>query len=191
MDLLEVIEKRRTIRKFSAPPTEQQIERVLEAGSKAPSAGNKQAWFVIIVNNHDTREKLGEIKRKLSFTFLPDTEETRIRAQMQKEVFNDCTSLVFYTYAPEPDDEHRYDMGSAWLFVENLCLTAVSEGLGTQLFAVWGDAEGELNELLGVPDRFKYVVGVNIGVPHLDYKPSTKVFKPQSEWIFQEKWPME
>ena len=191
MDLLEVIEKRRTIRKFSAPPTEQQIERVLEAGSKAPSAGNKQAWFVIIVNNHDTREKLGEIKRKLSFTFLPDTEETRIRAQMQKEVFNDCTSLVFYTYAPEPDDEHRYDMGSAWLFVENLCLTAVSEGLGTQLFAVWGDAEGELNELLGVPDRFKYVVGVNIGVPHPDYKPSTKVLKPQSEWIFQEKWPME
>ena len=138
MDLWKAIEKRRTIRKFSAPPTEQQIERVLEAGSKAPSAGNKQAWFVIIVNDPETREKLGEIKRQLSFTFLPDTEETRIRARMQKEVFNDCKSLVFYTYAPEPDDEHRYDMGSALLFVENLCLTAVSEGLGTHSFSPFG-----------------------------------------------------
>ena len=35
MDLLEAIEKRRTIRKFSAPPAEEQLERILEAGAKA------------------------------------------------------------------------------------------------------------------------------------------------------------
>jgi len=53
MDILEAIEQRRTIRKFSAPPTGEELERVLEAGAKAPSAGNRQAWFVIVINDPD------------------------------------------------------------------------------------------------------------------------------------------
>ncbi len=189
MDLWEAIEKRRTIRKFAAPPTEEQLERLLDAGARAPSAGNRQAWFVIIVKAPETREKLGEIKKNLNARRTPDTEKGRAMLQMQKDVFNNSTSLVFYTYAPEPDDPHRYDMGSAWLFVENLCLVAVSEGLGTQLFAYWDDAEEEVNQLLGVPDKYKQVIGVNIGVQHPDFKPDRKVLKSKSKWIFREKWP--
>jgi hypothetical protein len=107
--------------------------------------------------------------------------------QIQKDVFNNATSLVFHTYAPEPDDPQRYDPGSAWLFVENLCLAAVSEGLGIQLFAYWDDAEEEVNQLLGAPDKDKQVIGVNIGVQHPDFKPETKVLKSKSKWIFREK----
>lgn len=188
MDLWEAIEKRRTIRKFSAPPTEEQLERLLEAGAKAPSAGNRQAWFVIIISDPETKEKLGEIKKNLNATFTPDTETGRAMLHMQKDVFNNSTSLMFYTYAPEPTDPHRYDMGSVWLFVENLCLVAVSEGLGTQLFAYWDDAEEEVNQLLGVPDKYKQVIGVNIGVQHSDFKPPKKVLKSKSKWIFREKW---
>jgi nitroreductase len=189
MDLWETIEKRRTIRKFSAPPTEEQLDRLLEAGAKAPSAGNRQAWFVIIINAPGTREKLGEIKKTLNATFTPDTETGRAMLQMQKDVFNNSTSLMFYTYAPEPDDPHRYDMGSAWLFVENLCLAAVSEGLGTQLFAYWDDAEEEVNRVLGVPEKYKQVIGVNVGIPDPAFRPATKVLKSKSKWIFREKWP--
>jgi nitroreductase len=169
MDLWEAIEKRRTIRKFSA--------------------GNRQAWFVIIINVLKTREKLGEIKKNLNATFTPDTETGRAMLQMQKDVFNNSTSLMFYTYAPEPDDPHRYDMGSAWLFVENLCLAAVTEGLGTQLFAYWDDAEEEVNRVLGVPEKYKQVIGVNVGIPDPAFKPVTKVLKSKSKWIFREKWP--
>jgi len=134
---------------------------------------------------------MGEIKKNLNATFTPDTESGRARLQVQKDVFNDCTSLMFYTYAPEPSDPHRYDLGSAWLLVENLCLAAVSEGLGTQIFAYWDDAEKEVDQLLGVPDKYKQVTGVNIGVPHPGYKSPAKVFKPKSKWIFREKWPAE
>jgi nitroreductase len=191
MDLMEAIENRRTIRKFSAPPSDQQLERVLEAGAKAPSAGNKQAWFVVVVKDPAKREKIGEIKKNLNATFVPDTEAGRARLQMQKDVFSDCTTLVFYTYTPEPKDPHRYDHGSVWLLVENLCLAAMAEGLGTQIFALWDDAEKEVDRLLGVPGKYVQVTGVNIGVPDPDYAPPGKVFKPQSKWIFQEKWPAE
>jgi nitroreductase len=189
MDLWEAIEKRRTIRKFSAPPIEEQLERVLEAGTKAPSAGNHQAWFVVVINDMKTQQKLGEIKKNLNATFTPDTEKGRAMLQIQKDVFNDCTSLVFYTYAPEPSDPHRYDMGSVWLLVENLCLAAVAEGLGTQLVAYWDDAEKEVDQVLGVPEKFRQVIAVNIGVPHPDYKPPTKVLKSRKKWIFRENWP--
>jgi nitroreductase len=189
MDLWEAIEKRRTIRKFAAPPTEEQLERLLDAGAQAPSAGNRQAWFVIIVKDSETRERLGEIKKNLNARRTPDTEKGRAMLQIQKDVFENATSLVFYTYAPEPDDPHRYDMGSAWLFVENLCLAALTEGLGTQLFAYWDDAEEEVNRLLGVPEKYKQVIGVNVGVPDPAFKPSTKVLKSKSKWIFREKWP--
>jgi nitroreductase len=189
MDLWETIEKRRTIRKFSAPPKEEQLNRLLEAGAKAPSAGNRQAWFVIIITDPETRERLGEIKKNLNATFTPDTETGRAMLQMQKDVFNNSTSLIFYTYAPEPNDPHRYDMGSAWLFVENLCLAAVAEGLGTQLFAYWNDAEEEVNRVLGVPEKYKQVIGVNVGIPDPAFKPATKVLKSKSKWIFSERWP--
>jgi nitroreductase len=189
MDLWETIEKRRTIRKFSAPPKEEQLNRLLEAGAKAPSAGNRQAWFVIIISDPETRERLGEIKKNLNATFTPDTETGRAMLQMQKDVFNNSTSLIFYTYAPEPNDPHRYDMGSAWLFVENLCLAAVAEGLGTQLFAYWNDAEEEVNRVLGVPEKYKQVIGVNVGIPDPAFKPATKVLKSKSKWIFSERWP--
>ncbi|MBW2053787.1 MAG: nitroreductase family protein [Deltaproteobacteria bacterium] len=154
MELSDVIEKRRTIRKFAAPPTEQQLKRMLESAAKAPSAGNRQAWFVIIIQDHETQERLGEIKKSLNASFTPDTERGRAVLQTQKDVFNNCTTLMVYTYAPEPDDPHRYDMGSAWLFVENLCLAAVPEGLGTKIFAYWDDAEEEVNQLLGVPKKY-------------------------------------
>ena len=191
MELWEAFEKRRTIRKFSAPPTEQQIERVLDAGALAPSAGNKQAWFVLIVEDPEVKEEMGEIKKKLNATWTPDTETGRAMLQVQKDVFKDCTTLMFYTYAPEPGDPHRSDMGSVWLLVENVCLAALPEGLGTQLFAYSGDAEEEINKLLGVPAKYRQVIGVNIGVPHPDFEIAKKVLKPKSKWIFREKWPVD
>ena len=58
MELRAAIERRRTIRRFIAPPTEEQLERILEAGSKAPSAGNKQAWFVVVITEQGIIQRL-------------------------------------------------------------------------------------------------------------------------------------
>jgi hypothetical protein len=60
-------------------------------------------------------------------------------------------------------------------------LAPVSEGLGTQLFAYWDDAEEEVNQLLGAPDKYKQVIDINIGVQHPDFKPETKVMKPETQ----------
>jgi nitroreductase len=188
MELWDVFEKRRTVRKFYSPPGEEQLQRLLKAGALAPSAGNKQAWFVVVINDPATREKLGAIKHTQNTVFTPDTESGRASLQAQKEVFRNSTSLMVYTFAPEEKDPHRYDLGSGWLFVENFCLAAIPEGLGTQLFAYWDDFEKEVNHILGVPDEYRQVIGINVGVPHPDYKPPQKVYKAESKWIFREIW---
>ena len=189
MKLWDAFENRRTIRKFSAPPSAQQLKRLLKAGSMAPSAGNKQTWFAVIVKDPATREKLGDIKRALNATWTPDTKKGRAMLDMQKDVFNNSLSVMVYTYAPEPKDPHRSDLGSAWLFVENFCLAALPEGLGTQLFAYSGDAVKKVDRLLKVPKKYLQVIGINVGVPHPDYHPPKKVYKPVSKWIFKERWP--
>jgi len=189
MDFWKVVEDRRTIRKFTAPPTAEQLDRLLEAGAKAPSAGNKQAWFVVVITDPAVRQRLGEIKWKINVAFAADTDRGRALLQAQKDVFVDSTSLVFYTFAPEPDDPHRYDLGSVWMMMENISLAAAAMGLGTQIFTYWNEAEIEVNRLMGVPEKYRQVAGMNIGRPHPDFQSATKVFKTKSKWIFREKWP--
>ncbi|MEW6671795.1 MAG: nitroreductase family protein [Thermodesulfobacteriota bacterium] len=189
MDFWKVINDRRTIRRFAGAPTAEQLDRLLEAGAMAPSAGNRQAWFVIVVTDPSVRRRLGEIKWKINAAYTPDTERGRALLQAQKDVFIDSTALVFYTFAPEPDDPHRYDLGSVWMMMENLSLAAVAMGLGTQIFTYWDEAEETVNRLLGVPETYRQVAGMNIGLPHPDFHPAAKVFKSKSKWIFREKWP--
>jgi nitroreductase len=188
MDLLTAIEKRRTIRRFIAPPTDEQLERLLEAGAKAPSASNKQAWFVVVITENETVRRLGKIKKRILKNYFPDTEEGRATLQRQEDAFNNCTTLMVYSYAPEKRDPHRYDMGSAWLFVENLCLAALEENLGTQIVAFWEDGEKEIDDMLGVPSKYRQCTSVNIGVPDPSYEPPEKVLKSKSKWVFREKW---
>jgi nitroreductase len=189
MDILEAITSRRTIRKFSAPPTPEQLQRVLKAGGKAPSAGNRQAWFVVVVNDDEKKDKLAEYKISLFPRREPETDETRAMRESQKEVFKNCTTLIFYTHAPEIKFQHRYNEASVWLCVENLCLAAVAEGLGTQIFAYWDEGEANVNKLLGVPEDYTQITGVQIGTPHPEYEPRKITQKPQNEWVFMEKWP--
>ena len=51
MDFYEVVEKRRTVRKFKGPATEAQLMRILVAGTKAPSGTNQQRWEFIVVDD--------------------------------------------------------------------------------------------------------------------------------------------
>lgn len=189
MELWEVLERRRTIRRFKAPPGEEQLRRLLKAGSLAPSAGNRQAWFVVVIRDPATRERLASLKHRQNAAFTPDTEKGRALLAAQKEAFLNSTSLMVYTFSPEEGDPHRYDLGSAWLFAAQLCLAALPEGLGTQMFAFWDEFEKEVDRLLGVPPRYRQVVGINVGVPHDEYLPPQKKLKDEASWVFQERWP--
>ena len=94
MDLYEVIEKRRSIRVCKKGATEEQLRKIILAGTKAPSAVNRQPWEFIIVEDPDIIDQLAELKYQLNIKKDPDrgdkTDEER--------------ATLFDTYAERQSD---------------------------------------------------------------------------------------
>ena len=56
MELMNAIKERRSIRKFKKDAIDDKImEKIVEAGIWAPSAGNLQSWEVIMVKNPEIK----------------------------------------------------------------------------------------------------------------------------------------
>ena len=62
VEVLEAIEKRRSVRRFDPGRniSEKQIEKLLEAAQWAPSAGNLQSRFFVVVRDKAVKEQLAE-----------------------------------------------------------------------------------------------------------------------------------
>jgi nitroreductase len=59
MDFFEVVQRRRSVRKFSDVRVEPlKLERILEAANRAPSAGNLQAYEIVVVRDAERRRAL-------------------------------------------------------------------------------------------------------------------------------------
>jgi nitroreductase len=192
VELFEAIEKRRSIRRFKSPPTEEQLQRVLRAGGLAPSAFNRQGWDVVIVDDPGSLEKIADIKYRLN-RGLGSAVEGSIEdhALRQKAAFANSTLLVVYHRLGKNEREIRYDAGSAWLLMENICLAAVAEGLGTRILSFWDWAEGEVNNLLQVPQGKKQVSAINIGVPDSTEAIRPRTLKAQEKWVHRNRFPAE
>ena len=63
--LFEAIHSARSIRKFSPGPVpDELITRVLEAATQAPSGGNAQNWFFVVVRDPAQKAKVAAVYRK-------------------------------------------------------------------------------------------------------------------------------
>ena len=61
MEILPAITARWSAKRFlSRPLSEQQVERILQAGRLAPSAKNRQQWRFVVVGRPDLRAKLAD-----------------------------------------------------------------------------------------------------------------------------------
>ena len=74
MNTLEAITTRRSTRKFSDKPVEQEkLDKVIEAGRYAPSGGNSQTCHFIVVRNKEVLAKLAELAQS-AFADMEITE---------------------------------------------------------------------------------------------------------------------
>ena len=98
MDLYETIERRRTIRVFKAAATEEQLKKLILAGTKAPSAVNRQPWEFVIVDDPGLVEQIASIKYELTMkNALEDFEGVaalKERALDQKESFKNASIVA-------------------------------------------------------------------------------------------------
>ena len=162
MDFYDVIEQRRSIRVCKEKPTEEPLRKIIMAGTKAPSAVNRQPWEYIIVDDQAIIDQLADLKYQLNRKKDPDrgdmTDEEREKGALrQKRYFRNTTVVAVC-------NEVEWER-SVWLSIENMSLATVAEGLGSCIVLLWGDVKKKAEELLGIPDNYELTALLKIGVP--------------------------
>jgi len=146
MDILPEIETRQSIRSFENKPlTKEIVERILEAGRKAPSAKNRQPWRFVIIDRQDLKEKI----QQAAFG-----QEYISQAGI---IIAGCSTNVDYRM-PNGQLSHPVDISFSMSF---MMLQAVREGLGTCIVTTFD--EQEVKELLTVPYSMKVVMLLAVG----------------------------
>jgi len=153
MDFWQVIESRRSIRRFDpaadVPP--ERVERLLSAAILAENAGNRQPWHFYVVRDPELRQGLvaaahgqGFISQApVAIVVCADAEQSAGRyGQRGRELY--CLQ----------------DTAAA---VDHILLAAVALGLGS----CWVGAfdEGEAARVLDLPDHHRPVAILPIGKP--------------------------
>jgi nitroreductase len=152
MEVFEAIQKRHSVRAYeSTSVPEEKLMRILEAGRLAPSAGNIQPWHFIVVRDFEKRKKLAEARWA---KFLAESPIVIVGCGDQKA-------------------SPRWFMVDVAIAMQNMVLTAVSEGLGTCWVGSFD--EDEVRRMLKIPDNYRIVALLAIGYPREKFDLTEKV----------------
>lgn len=135
MDTYEAIRTRRSTRKFRAEPVaEDDLQRVLDAGRRAPSGSNSQTTHLIVITRRETLDELARIARE-EFAQMEAGESTyrSLRASISASKRG---SYVFHYDAPAlvvTANKIGYgnNVADCACAIENMMLEANELGLGS------------------------------------------------------------
>jgi nitroreductase len=152
LTLLNIILSRRTVRRFKPVPIDRSIlERLVNAGRLAPSAGNRQPLEFVAVDDPEVRRGVFPCLRWAAY-ISPRGDPPPGREPM--------AYIVTLVNLAVRDKGYEYDVGAA---MENMILAAQEEGLGScWLLSV--DRE-RLIEILNIPAGYRVDCVLALGRP--------------------------
>ncbi len=175
MDLFEVIEKRRSIRKFkpnSIPKGD--LRKILEAGRLAPSGGNRQPWYFIVVREIETKKSLAVASNNQMF--MADADVIIVVLGDPKASPTKLPYTLSATRIPYKQDP--------MIAVEHMVLAATALGYGTCWVGAFN--EEEVKKILKVPEDLAVIALLPIGVPNEN--PPARPRKAFNEIFFEESY---
>jgi len=141
MDALTAIAERHSTRAFTNEPVPREVlQKIIDAGRRAPSARNEQPWEFVVVTEPATRTKLGKL------------------GEFTAPLGAAAACVAVYC----KDAKYYLEDGSA--AVENILIAATA--LGLQSCWIAGDKKPycvEAASILGVPLGFKLVALLALG----------------------------
>jgi nitroreductase len=147
METWDAVRSRRDVRQYTEEPLAREaVERILEAGRRAPSAGNWQPWNFVVVTDRDQLVELAKVWEMGG-----------------RHIAHSAATIALVAAEPE-DERHRdllqYDLGQA---TANMMVTATDLGIGSGHSAV-ADQE-QAQRVLGFPTGYFCVYLVGLGLP--------------------------
>jgi nitroreductase len=202
MDLYNAIYKRRTIRDFidKEVPMET-IERILDAGMKAPTNDHMRNWEFVVISDKEERLRLldgmparitgKKIERVLdTWKMTDECQRAMYIDAIPKQFFMlynaSCLILPFFRQdAPllKPDSLSALNgFASIWCCIENILLAAAAEGLYVALRIPFDKEAAHIHEVLKNPDNYIMPCYLAIGYPS-----ENAAWNPQKEYNIKEK----
>ncbi|MCW3992579.1 MAG: nitroreductase family protein [Candidatus Bathyarchaeota archaeon] len=162
MEFDEVVKKRRSIRRYKGTPVPtESIVKVLEAARIAPSAGHRQPWHFVVVEDEGVRERLAG---RSSWA---------------------AKAPVMIVGVADPVASPSWYMNDMGIAFEHIVLAATNLGLGTcWMGQIRRDAE--VKEILGIHDEFRVIALTPLGEP--DETPGSKERKSLEEIVSWDKF---
>ena len=143
METWDTIRARRNVRQYSDKPvTGDDLERILDAGRRAPSASNWQPWNFVVATDRAQLTELAKVWRGA------------------RHIAGSAATVALV--AREPEDARQrellmYDLGQA---TANIMLEAADLGIGSGHASVADEEQAQ--RVLGFPDGYlcQYLVGL-------------------------------
>jgi nitroreductase len=158
METLEAIRTLLAVKSYKHDPvSDSAVRTILEAGRLSGSAHNNQPWHFVVVRDPNTRSELG--------------------ARIPPSRYISDAPVAIGVFIADNDGWGEMDGARA---IQSMLLAAWDLGLGS----TWTSSPrfGEIvNPLLGVPEEFKFIGFVTIGLPDQPSGKGIKRRKPLSE----------
>lgn len=177
--MIREIETRRSIRKFSSTDIpDDSILKIVEAGSKAPSAKNRQPWKFIIVKEVSKAGMLeafgnGLVREKLGNEMLPNSKQHIAGAEYTMEIMRQAPVTIFVLNTEGRDlfqsltpEEKVYEIAniqSISAAIQNMLLAATEMGIGSLWICDVFFAYRELTEWLN--ESGEMIAAITFGYP--------------------------
>ncbi len=138
MELLELMKCRRSIRKYQdSQVSREDLEKIIEAGTYAPSAGGGQRSIIVGVRNAELSEKIGRLnvakfdRSRLSGNYVSAEQPSIIDDPTMKSGFYGAPA-VCAVFAVK---NFLYSIPDAFCCAENMVLMATSLGISSCIVA--------------------------------------------------------
>ena len=192
MEFNDVLDQRRMVRNFSSESVDHEtVNRIVEAGRRAPSAGNTQGQSFVVVTDADQRKRLADLAGEAFYVeqgFDPwiSRAPVHILVCVSEQAYRDRYSEGDKTGTGDQHWDVPYWWVDAGASMQNILLAVVNEGLAAGFLGIHA-LDGVKGEL-GIPTEVSPIGLVTVGHPLQD-RPSGSLKRARvGQAVHWEKW---
>lgn len=202
-DFLDVLATTRAIRRYRPEPIpDEDLNKILYTATRAPSGSNRQPLRYLVLRDGEgaraAKSLLGvSFRRGWAEKTVSDgynsgsgtasnTPKARFAQSMQDYVDNFEQIPVVILLCYRPRHHSVADGGSIFPAAQNLLLAARALGYGGVITGWHRAVEGELAELLGIPEGIDIAATLTLGKPQGNHGPVRR--RPLAEVVYEDHW---
>ena len=197
MDFLDIVRKRRMVRRFSGEPVAPDaLERIIDAGRRAPSAGYSQGVEFVLITGEAARQAFAQV-------MTTNEDAAQQLARVPAHIVICASAEIYKSRYREPDKQYvrdrtgedelwqvpfwYVDAGASMML---LLLAVVNEGLAASFVGVWN--QDGVRTLLGIPEEYVPVGVVSAGHRAPDEAPqgsaTNRPRRPLQDVLHRDRW---